>query len=695
MKLEALTPRDDLHGKEDSFKVYKDYLDDAFDNPKIRNLALSGSLGSGKSSIIRSYDRARNYGKKHFLYVSLMSFSNQSSEPPTDDQKQLEYSLLNQIMSCCTSKDLPEGSINGIPEKFKWLQTCSLWLSALCLSIYMLIFHSQFGKLAAKLAEKTLFGFDLSRYLSEDIRTWVHLGLYAFVGIILFICVFCILRRCLPFFRLSKLTVKANNAEAEVLMGKERTSLDVYKFELAYALEKIGKNYNYTVVFEDLERLDPGVAVDIMEKLRELNTLTNNHIQATRINRVLKFLRGGCYKESLYYQDGSALKKRCEARTQFIDKLLARKLIRFIYPISEQTIKQEYRAKFYDCIIPIIPISNPLNSKEKLRTMLTKLDIPASYHQQLLDALNVAIVDCRTQLTLKNEFSVLWDLATPNNAEDNVNKVTMFAIAAYKILLPQCFEYALSPNGTHILPTTDSPKFKEYLEKFIEKDQQEDVSKAIQSLQNDLLDEYSLRLIVGEQQLIEHWLKFIQIKLAIDNPTDDEMEQAHNVILAVEKNKEKLVSSELLEDFRNNMIKRLHTLHSIEAEKHFMLVAQSLAVLSRSDVAEDWGWLMGNPSKEYLRNCIKFLSVSHIKPSVMPKKSDTSFSDWCITSTKLYGNKEMCINTGWDDNMANLLADYLSQDDPLFCDNHEVLAVYQINGRAISSIINPLDFSKP
>lgn len=705
MKLEALTPRDDLHGKEKSFKVYKDYLDEAFDNPKIRNLALSGSLGSGKSSIIRSYDRARNYGKKHFLYVSLMSFSNQVDGTATDDQKQLEYSLLNQIMSCCTAKDLPEGSIKGIPENFKWLRTCAVCLSMLCLSIYMLIFHEQFGIFAGmlfiKLEGKTFLGFELSNLFSEGARSWVHLGLYVLIGVILCICVYCILCRCLPFFQLSKLTVKSNNAEAEVLMGKERTSLDVYKFELTYALEKIGKKYDYTVVFEDLERLDPNVAVDIMEKLRELNTLTNNHIQASKVNNIFKRIRWWAYAE---------LKRKDDKYSRYFDELASRGLVRFVYAISDSTLSIEHRTKFYDCIIPIVPVSNPLNSKKYLLSMLTEFNILEYFPDELCNLLSKSILDYRTHLTLKNEFSVMWELYAKENfpapleaneeyiqkarerwetnPDTTCNKATMFAIAVYKILLPLWFEYALSSEGTGILPSFSSPAEETHLNEYLKQADTSYTLKAVRALfKCKRLDDGCLQLIIGKEQLAEHWLKLLQNALDKPSPTDEDMALADKVISAIEKIPDKPIDKNYWTNYHTNMTTTLGTLESANQEAQFMLIARSLVVTSRPPTDTYWEWLISASSKVFFRNCIKFLVNSPKKPTIPPYSHNMSFVDWCTAMLDKYQNAEMCVETGWDDKMAYTLAWYLNFADPQFRINYKKYAAYTINGQTLAQRI--------
>ncbi len=64
---EKLTPN-----KEADISVYEEAIDFVFDNADVTNIAISGSYGAGKSSVIESYE------KKHkdinFLHISLAHF---------------------------------------------------------------------------------------------------------------------------------------------------------------------------------------------------------------------------------------------------------------------------------------------------------------------------------------------------------------------------------------------------------------------------------------------------------------------------------------------------------------------------------------------------------------------------------------------------------------------------------------------
>lgn len=572
VNIKALAPKDDLSVEKDPFfEVYNATLDSAFGNPRIRNLALSGSLGSGKSSIIRSFDRKRN-GDQRFLYVSLIDFSKAvaGENGKAYDQKQLEYSLLSQIQSCCTSEDLPEGSIHGIPEKFHFLDFFAKSLTLLCLSAFVLIFHEKFGALAA------MFG------VPGDLRANAHLMLYLFAAVVLCGCVYPVLRRCLPYLRVSRLLLKSSVAEAEVNLGKERTTLDTHKFELAYILEQIGEKHDHTVVFEDLERLDNAIAVDIMSKLRELNTLTNNHLKA-------------------------------QGSTQ---------PIRFLYAISDSTMPFEYRTKFYDCIIPVIPVSHPLNTRNQFWKMLKALEISDEWLDHLCDALSDAFVDYRTRLSLQNEFQVLRGICAKvcgdksqkgNNTSTACNEAFLFAVTAYKLLLPECFEHTLSPQGDGILPDLSSPKDEQYLK-------QNGRTKAFDAVQtlfkSGLLDKTSMRLIVGEEALVEQWLKVI--RSALDRDTFDESDEIRirSITEALQTVFQDICpdpNEEPYADFRKAMAERLCMLTAKDAVTHFVLTANSLAAVSRTTVSADWDWPLPVPKNRpsdfqgFLRNYFSWL----------------------------------------------------------------------------------------
>ena len=77
IEYEHLAPKTNI--SEEESKSFSDALNYALGNEEIHNIAITGSYGSGKSSLISSYiKRQENYDKK-FLQISLASFTLEKS----------------------------------------------------------------------------------------------------------------------------------------------------------------------------------------------------------------------------------------------------------------------------------------------------------------------------------------------------------------------------------------------------------------------------------------------------------------------------------------------------------------------------------------------------------------------------------------------------------------------------------------
>ena len=70
-----------LTKKEKHVKVYFEQLDTIMKREDLHNIALTGNRGSGKSSIIHSYDNHKNHRRgERFLYISLAEFEHYMEE---------------------------------------------------------------------------------------------------------------------------------------------------------------------------------------------------------------------------------------------------------------------------------------------------------------------------------------------------------------------------------------------------------------------------------------------------------------------------------------------------------------------------------------------------------------------------------------------------------------------------------------
>lgn len=423
----SLAPNDKL-AKDKHFLVYRDYLENAFSNPQIKNIALSGNWGVGKSSILRSFDKYINKGDDKFLYISLVDFENHQSLPQATedekkindntneqtDQKRLEDSLLCQILTRCRKKDLREGSLLGVPERTRnWGIAL---LCALAVSIaFVLIFHEHFAQLV-----KTLGMTD------DQQRAMIHQLLYVATDILVFIALFFVISKG----KVRKVSLKSPYAETEVDLDNAQTPLDTHRFELIYALSEISRDIGYTVVFEDMDRIPKDVCIDIMTKLRELNMMVN-----VRREKILSP----------------------------VDKLLAsvccrRPPVRFVYAVDDRVFDQESRSKFYDCIIPVIPALNRFNSYAILMEKLAESSVNIE-DEEIISIIKTSaphLTNYRTVLSVRNEFVVLRDILQANNESSATGAdfqtwtdARLLLLAIYKTITPQAYSDIFHKTGNN------------------------------------------------------------------------------------------------------------------------------------------------------------------------------------------------------------------------------------------------------
>jgi hypothetical protein len=287
----------------DTNNKYSEALKIALQTPKVNNIAITGSYGSGKSSFLRTFEKNNNGWI--YLPISLATFKDEQINNVDVDTKYernqlIEKSILQQIFYREEERNIPS-------SRFKRIKNIKpYWLG---LHVSLLVVLSLIGIfLYAPKYYKSLFLISELPKLNES----VLLGSF-FIGTIYFIYQ---LSKYLMNLQVSKLNLKDGAIE---LGNKEKTSiLNEHLDEILYFFEVT--DYN-VVVLEDLDRFGN---TEIFIKLRELNTLINN------------------------------------------SKEIGRRVV-FIYAIKDEMFKDKDRTKFFDFILPIIPYINPSNSLEKIK----------------------------------------------------------------------------------------------------------------------------------------------------------------------------------------------------------------------------------------------------------------------------------------------------------------------------------------
>ncbi|MCZ6175075.1 hypothetical protein O6B97_08670 [Campylobacter ureolyticus] len=296
-KYQFLIPNDEAEDIEE----YSQALKNAFDNNNVKNIAISGIYGSGKSSFIKTFEK--NNIQYKFLDISLATFTSRDAKENNQevDLSLIEKSILEQIFYKVKNKTIPQSRLKKI-NRLQWL-----WLKASCIVVFILAYLIVFNQ---KTIEHILRACEfLLKIHNENITIKISV-------VVLLVGLFFIIKKIL--ISLSNMNIeKLNLQNLELVANNESASLlNRYLDEILYFFERT--NYD-AVVFQDLDRFNN---LEIFTKLRELNSFINNSEQVN-------------------------------------------KKIVFIYAIKDEMFKNaNERTKFFDFIIPIIPYINATNSKD-------------------------------------------------------------------------------------------------------------------------------------------------------------------------------------------------------------------------------------------------------------------------------------------------------------------------------------------
>lgn len=396
-KLHSLTPTDNA----EKIDAYINSLKWALLNSKdIKNIAISGPYGAGKSSIIDTYIKKNKYLHK-YLKISLANFQDLNVEnTPKELERLIELSLLQQFFYHEKDKKIPDSKFKKIRRNTKIV----LFVYVFLILIFSFSFAYVFAgtKIADFISRYTPF-FDKVKDFA-DARNFIKITLSFYI--IVFVCC-CIYRAIKLVFNITSMKFSIPHAEIEI--GKEisKSALNTYLDEILYFFE-VSK---YEVVFiEDLDRFDQS---DIFVKLRELNQLINN-------SQKIK-------------QD-----------------------VVFVYAIKDDMFLNKERTKFFDFIIPVIPVINNSNSKDKLQTILKNSSYDIS--QDLISDISIFIDDMRLLYNILNEFYLYEQVLS----KSDLNANNLLAIITYKNLFPNDFVDLMQNKG--ILFTAINKK-SEFIEK--------------------------------------------------------------------------------------------------------------------------------------------------------------------------------------------------------------------------------------
>lgn len=380
---QKLTPTDTV-----KMKVYEEAFKYIFENADIKNVAIAGPYSAGKSSLLESYKKEHN--NKKFLHISLAHFEDTSGQNDRDNVKDtetvLEGKILNQLIQQIKVENIPQTNfrVKRTVNNAKCV-TFSLGTVIFLMSILHLKYFKAWSGWIASLTDscfKTLLQKSANPYslIFSGILATVILGL----GVYQIIKT----QKNKNIFR--KLSVQGN--EIEIFGEEDNSYFDKYLNEVLYLFENAGVD---VIVFEDLDRFDNNI---IFERLREINILSNIRLQNHNEKKPVEPLR-------------------------------------FFYLLRDDIFVNKDRTKFFDFILPVVPVLDSSNAYDQIKEHFETGGIFTIFDDKFLRGLSLYIDDMRVLKNIYNEFMVYYNKL--NTIELNPNK--MLAMVTYKNIFPRDF----------------------------------------------------------------------------------------------------------------------------------------------------------------------------------------------------------------------------------------------------------------
>lgn len=370
---------------------YIEALNFACSRPDIRNIAVTGPYGAGKSSVLLTWEKSEDNDYR-VMTVSLADFEMQraspgdayvgESKPDSDghdkkstkaEEKTIEYSILQQLLYKEKKSVLPYSRLERISD----VSTCQIaMMAANLLFILALTVTGLLFLFPDYICTKLSMPPELSRFL----LALPVLGRASGAGIFLFTALFLVLKKL---HHTGVFDRRVSIDKVDVLKGAISTRpaapslLNVYIDEIVYFFEQT--QYN-VVIFEDLDRHNDGA---IFIKLREINQLINNSLPSD-------------------------------------------KPVRFIYAVRDNLFSTpESRTKFFDFVMPVIPVMDSENASEHFFGKFTPDELSQSGFKDCLARLALFIPDMRVMHNIANEFRLYRNIVS--NGEDLKRLISLIA----------------------------------------------------------------------------------------------------------------------------------------------------------------------------------------------------------------------------------------------------------------------------
>ena len=420
VKLENLAPIDYTQIASDEFetnyyKIYKDVLNNVTQEKHITNVGVTGGYGTGKSSIIHSY--FNELKSKTSIYISLAHFDSLAGNTihtPRNDKtinsqidNILEMKIVNQLVNQIEPDKIPKANFLA-KKNIKKYKIISYSLSIICLILY-------FKFLLPVITEKITYSIKNFPPNLECID-YILIIISVIAMIILYYLLSNIIKKIIYKGNWSKLTINTMgiNVNMENRDFSTVSYFDNFLSDVIYLFDESDADF---VIFEDLDRFNDH---SIFEKLREINLMVNQRRNSAKRKKIMFF----------YVISDEVFSEKNVDPTN-----------------NSENISATEKTKFFDVIIPIIPIVNNTNSFDYLKSkLLDELEITDKNDSEtFLYQISIFIDDLRVLKNIVNEFKIYKEIHDNDNTD--IDYKQLLALIIYKTLNSSDFNDLVKSKG--------------------------------------------------------------------------------------------------------------------------------------------------------------------------------------------------------------------------------------------------------
>lgn len=359
------------------------------DESEPTNVAITGNYGAGKSSVIETFELEKR--DKKFIHISLAQYDEaKKNELNNREINTIEGKIINQLLHQIEPNSIRKSIFKTLDAESRihpWKNTVYLF-SFLLLFLYFFSFNTWVNLIKGV------------SWLSWTTNVTSRLVALAILFVLLLYGIFYLLKLQRDIGFIKHLSLKSDKIETDIeVFSNENSKVSYFDRYLDDVIYLFKQSKADVIVFEDIERFNDS---RIFEKIKELNIVINRKRKVCREPKLV-----------------------------------------FFYLVKDDLFESQERTKFFDFIIPIVPVVTASNSYDKLSEILNDMKICEELDKKFLFNISLYLDDMRLINNICNEYLTYKE----SLGALKLNSKKAFSMIVYKNIFPKDFSLLQKNQG--------------------------------------------------------------------------------------------------------------------------------------------------------------------------------------------------------------------------------------------------------